>query len=137
MRITADANVLVRAAVADDPAQAAIAQDLLREAETIALALPALCEFVWVLRRGYGRAPDDIAGALRRLVDSARVSVDRPALEAGLTHLEAGGDFADGVIAWDGRRQGGEVFASFDREAVALVARNGGAVRLLSGPRRT
>jgi hypothetical protein len=41
--VTADANVLVRAAVLDDPAQAAVAQSLLRDAETVALALPALC----------------------------------------------------------------------------------------------
>ena len=50
---------------------------------------------------------------IRSLLDSATVQVDRPAVEAGLAVLEAGGNFADGVIAFDGRRLGGEVFVSF------------------------
>lgn len=51
MRITADTNVLVRAVVGDDPSLAEAAMAALRGAERIAVPLPALCEFVWVLRR--------------------------------------------------------------------------------------
>jgi hypothetical protein len=36
------------------------------------------------------------------LVHRKFVSMDRPAVEAGLAVLEAGGDFADGVIAHEG-----------------------------------
>ena len=46
--------------------------------------------------------------------------------------LEAGGDFADGVIAFDGRRLGGSVFTSFDRQAVELLAAMGAEAQLLS-----
>ncbi len=60
--------------------------------------------------------------------------VDRPAVEAGLVVLEAGGDFADGVIAFDGRRLGGWTFASFDRKAVELVAASGGDTHCLESP---
>jgi predicted nucleic-acid-binding protein len=137
VKLTADANVLVRVAVMDDPDQAAVAQSLLRDAETVALALPALCEFVWVLRRGYGRDAGAIAAALRRLIDVANVAVDRQAVLAGLGHLENGGDFADGIIAWEGRRAGGDVFATFDAKAAALVERNGGTARLLAAGRRS
>lgn len=42
MRITADTNVLVRAVVGDDLAQAQAAVAALRTAEQIAVALPAL-----------------------------------------------------------------------------------------------
>ena len=45
MRITADTNVLVRAAVRDDPRQARIAANTLARAELIAVPLPVLCEF--------------------------------------------------------------------------------------------
>ncbi len=31
--------------------------------------------------------------------------------------VDAGGDFADGVIAYEGRWLGGETFVSFDRKA--------------------
>ena len=132
MRITADTNVLVRAAVGDDPVQAAIAGDTLVRAELVAVPLSALCEFVWVLRRGYGRDADEIAAAIRALADSTNVCLDQPAVEAGLAMLQAGGDFADGVIAFEGRRFGGTVFASFDRSAVNLVAASGNQARLLS-----
>jgi predicted nucleic-acid-binding protein len=131
LRITADTNLLVRAAVLDDPPQAAIAAELLREAEMIVVTLPALCEFAWVLGRGYRWAGPDILGFITTLLSSPSVRVDRAAAEAGLATLGAGGDFADGVIAFDGRRLGGEVFASFDREAVALVAAQGGEVHLV------
>lgn len=131
MRVTADTNVLVRVAINDDPEQARQARDVLRNAETVVLTLPALCEFVWVVRRGYRKQAGEIAGALEQLLAVPETAVDRPAVEAGLAMLEAGGDFADGVIAFDGRRLGGEVFASFDRRAVEFVAAQGGDTRLL------
>ena len=46
--------------------------------------------------------------------------------------LAAGGDFADGVIAYEGNWLGGDAFASFDKQAVRLVEAQGGAARLLS-----
>jgi predicted nucleic-acid-binding protein len=130
VRITADTNVLLRAAVRDDPVQARIAADALARAEVVAVPLPVLCEFVWVLRR-YGRSAGEIAASIRDLADSATVRLDRPAVEAGLAMLEAGGDFADGVIAFDGRRLGGTIFATFDRQAVELLAATGAETRLL------
>jgi predicted nucleic-acid-binding protein len=60
------------------------------------------------------------------------VSVNRPAVEAGLAVLQAGGDFADGVIAHEGRWLGGETFVSFDRQAIALLSAQGHAAQLPS-----
>lgn len=131
MRLAVDTNVLVRAVVQDDPVQASIAAKVLTEAELIAVALPCLCEFVWVLRRVYGFQPADAATAIRALLATANVEVNRPAAEAGLAVLEAGGDFADGVIAHEGAWLGGETFVSFDRKAVSLLKARGQAARLL------
>lgn len=111
-----------------------MAEAALREADTIAITLPTLCEFAWVLTRGYKRTPGQVALAVRRLLDSAIVAVDRPAADAGLAILEAGGDFADGIIAFEGRRLGGEVFVTFDRQAASLIDGAGTTVRLLSKP---
>ena len=91
-----------------------------------------LCELVWVLSRGYRSNPDDIADALRGLLSATNVQVDRSAVDAGLTMLDAGGDFADGVIAYEGRRMGGDTFVSFDRKAVRLLEDCGQSVHLLS-----
>jgi predicted nucleic-acid-binding protein len=132
MKITADTNVLVRALTGDDARQSAAARKQLAAAELIALALPALCELSWVLTQGYKIRPAEVADAIRRLLDSANVAVDRAAAEAGLSLMDAGGDFADGVIAHEGGWLGADTFVSFDRKAVTLMAAQGKAARLLS-----
>ncbi len=131
MRVVVDTNVLVRAVVHDDPAQASVAAKVLTDAKLIAVALPCLCEFVWVLLRVYDFQPSDAASAIRALIAAANVEVNRPAVEVGLSVLEAGGDFADGVIAYEGNWLGGETFVSFDKKAVALVTAQGQSARLL------
>lgn len=131
MKVAVDTNVLVRAVVRDDAAQASVAAKVLADAELIAIALPCLCEFVWVLRRVYGLQAAEAASAIRALLDTANVEMDRPAVEAGLAMLDAGGDFADGVIAYEGNWLGAETFVSFDQKAVALLTAQGQAARLL------
>jgi len=131
MKLSVDTNVLVRAAMGDDPAQASIAVQVLSDAELIAVALPSLCEFVWVLLRVYGLQAGEVATAIRALIAAANVEVNRPAVEAGLLVLEAGGDFADGVIAYEGNWLGGETFVSFDKKAVAILSSQGQSARLL------
>jgi len=132
MKITADTNVLVRAMIGDDEQQSALAQAELAAAELVASALPSLCELVWVLSQGYKVASDEIADAVRRLTNAANVVVNRPAVEAGLALLDAGGDFADGVIAYEGRWLGGETFVSFDKKAVKRLTAQSKAARLLA-----
>ena len=131
MKVVVDTNVLVRAVVRDDVAQARVAAKVLMNAELIAVALPCLCEFVWVLRKVYGLQTEDIAAAIRALIAAANVQVNRPAVDAGLSVLEANGDFADGVIAYEGTWLGGETFVSFDKQAVALLTAHGQPARLL------
>lgn len=132
MKITVDTDVLVRGVVRDDEKQARAAEKALKGASVIAVALPILCEFVWVLRKVYGLMPADIAAAIRALLNTSNLVVNRPAAEAGLSMLDAGGDFADGVIAHEGRWLGGETFVSFDRKAVALLTEQGQAATLLN-----
>ena len=132
MRITADTNILIRAAVQDDPHQARQAAKILRGADLAAVAVPVLCEFVWVLRRGYKRSISDVSAAIRSLMKSSNVEMNRPAVEAGLKVLDAGGDFADGAIAFEGEWLGAEEFVSFDSKAVAVLQSQGGRARLLT-----
>jgi predicted nucleic-acid-binding protein len=131
VKITADTNVLVRAVVADDEKQARAAAKLLKGAELIALTLPSLCEFVWVLRRVYQVGQQDIVAALEALLNAENVVVNRPAADAGLSMLKAGGDFADGLIAHEGIWLGGDTFVSFDKRAVSLLSDQGMRAKLL------
>src|SRR5437899_2555413 len=116
MKVTADTNVLVRALTEDHAEQSKAAQIALSKAEIVALTMPALCELVWVLQ-GYKIQVSDIAGTIRGLLNGANVVVNRPAAEAGLALLDAGGDFADGVIAYEGSWLGADTFISFDKKA--------------------
>lgn len=45
--------------------------------------------------------------------------------------VEAGGDFADGIMAHEGNWLGGETFVSFDKQAVTLLKQQGQAAKLL------
>lgn len=132
MKITVDTNILVRAVVNDDKKQARAAAALLKNAEIIAISLPCLCEFVWVLRRVYGFRLEDVSAALDALLNAGNVVVNRPAVDAGLAILNAGGDLADGLIAYEGKWLGGETFYSFDKKAVSLLANQGHQAELLA-----
>jgi len=131
MKITADTNVLLRAAVEDDPHQARVAAKLLQVADLVAVPIPVLCELVWVLGRGYKKSGDEISGAIRRLMNSRNVVMNRQAVEAGLGLLDRGGDFADGAIAYEGEWLGAEEFVSFDTRAVSRLQSGGMKARLL------
>jgi predicted nucleic-acid-binding protein len=57
--------------------------------------------------------------------------MNRPAVEAGLSVLDAAGDFADGIIAYEGDWLSGEEFVSFDSKAVSVLQSRGSCARLL------
>ena len=129
MRVCPDTNVIVRAIVVpatrEDERQSGIAQRILRSADAVVLTFPAVCEVAWVLRSAYRVPGVDVASTLRRLIGAANVSCDRAVIEFGLSMTEAGGDFADGVIAEAGFLAGADRFVSFDLRAVRLVAATG------------
>jgi predicted nucleic-acid-binding protein len=116
----------------DQAAQSKAAQAALQEAEMVAISISAICELVWVLSQGYKISSVDIADTIRGLLNSANVVVNRPAAEAGLALLDAGGDFADGIIAYEGRWLGADTFVSLDKKAVKLMKAQGASAQLLS-----
>jgi len=131
MTVAVDTNILVRFVMNDDPAQAQAAFKLLTEADMIAVATPALCELVWVLRNVYRFKPAQLADAILAILNVKNLITNRAAAEFGLSLLEAGGDFADGVIAFEGKWLGGDTFVSFDRKAVSLLLASGQSAQLL------
>ena len=66
-----------------------------------------------MLRRRYKIVDADIAAQIQLMLDSDIIAMNRPATEAGLAVLRAGGDFADGVIAYESTALGADTFASF------------------------
>lgn len=132
LRIVADTNLLVRILTQDNPRQARLAEAAFEEATEVVITPTALCEVAWVLLSGYEASRSQVASAIRLLMNSANAVVDRPAVESGLAVLDEGGDFADGVIAFEGRRMGGDALVSFDKGAVEIMTRLGQSSRLLA-----
>ena len=118
MNVTLDTNVLVRLATQDDPAQAAAALRVLQKASLIAVPTVALGEMVWVLLRGYRCTSAQVAHAVNTLQQVRQVVCHASSVLAGLALLENGGDFANGVIAFEGSLLGGTEFVSFDQQAI-------------------
>lgn len=115
-----DTNVLVRAFVQDDPAQAARAQALLRR-HKIYVPITVMLELEWVLRSRYGFTRPVVAAALEKIA-----SLDNPVIgerEAVLTataNVARGWDFADALH--HALSAGCDGFATFDQ---ALIKRAG------------
>ena len=68
-----------------------------------------------MLKKAYRCGAQEIADALRDIAGSVNVSVDRPAVDAGLAALSAGADFADGVIRFEAERLQADRLYTFDR----------------------
>ncbi len=134
--ISVDTNILLRSAVRDDPAQASIADQILEAATRVIVPSITMCEFAWVLGRLYSFSAQQIAQAIELILEAPNLSTNVPAIEAGLLMLAAGGDFADGVIAFEGGQAGAETFVSFDKKAVRLARAQGFEARLASSFRQ-
>jgi predicted nucleic-acid-binding protein len=130
--ITPDTNVLVRALVRDEKAQARLAVKLLSGAGRIAISSACLCELGWVLRSVYSFSRSEIADAIHHLLEAENIVSNRAAAEVGLSLLRSGGDFSDGVLAYEGQSLGGELFVSFDNKAVSLLRKLGHKAEVLS-----
>ena len=132
MKIIADTNLLLRFFVGDDPAQYKLALESMEQAKAVVVPNVALCEFAWVLRTRYGTSRENIAAAIVQLRQTSNIVMDNAAVDAGLAVLATGADFADGVIAYEGRWLGGEAFVSFDKKAVTALEKQGHPAKVLA-----
>ncbi|WP_438752694.1 type II toxin-antitoxin system VapC family toxin [Pararhizobium sp. O133] len=131
MKVIVDTNVLIRMFTRDHPVESPRAEELLRSSEAV-ISNQTLCEMIWVLRRVYKFTAAELKQAVEYLLYVGPVVLDRGAVAHGLSFMKAGGDFADGIIAFEGRRLGGEVFATFDKRAAAILKKTDQAVLLLA-----
>ena len=121
MKIAVDTNVLVRYLTWDDEKQAIEAASAIEAADAIVVPTIVLCELVWVLKRAYRYAGQEIVDILRRLVAIRTVEVERPAAEAGIAMLADGGDFADGVVRHEADRAKCDRVVTFDQSFARLL----------------
>ena len=117
-----DTNVLLRMVLLDDEKQAAAARRLARGNERLFVTSIALCEFVWVLQRGYGLSRERIADTLEKLLQSDLiVAQDEDATREALAHYRGGrSDFADCLIGLLSQAAGCRDTVTFDRALKGL-----------------
>jgi predicted nucleic-acid-binding protein len=90
-------NVLVRALVRDDPAQAAKSEALLGNAQVF-VPVTVILELEWVLRSRYGFVPKRVAKALEMLAGLGNVMLhERDAVLTATQRVAQGWDFADAL----------------------------------------
>jgi predicted nucleic-acid-binding protein len=131
MKIIADTNVLMRAVLNDDAVQSRVSRHALSSADQVVISRHAFCEIVWLLRQRYKMPKGEIVKVILGYLDADNVLADTAAIQVGLNAMDAGADFADGVIDYEGRWLGGETFVSFDRAAVAALKSQGRKTLLL------
>jgi predicted nucleic-acid-binding protein len=129
-----DTNIVVRMILEDDKAQTAIARQALEVASMIVVPTVVFCELVWVLSRikdgnGIRRySYPVIATIIRRFLEFEKLVLADDEVAAGLQMIDAGGDFADGVVEYTGRnlaKNANTTFLTFDRNAVGALVKRG------------
>lgn len=95
--IAFDTNLLVRALVMDNPAQAAIARRLMAE-DTVFLSRTVLLETEWVLRSRYGKSRSDLLAFFSALLETENTVIESAeAIAHAVEWYAQGADFADAL----------------------------------------
>ena len=74
----------------------------------------------------------EIVKSVAWILGAGNVVTDTARLKRVWKLWNAGADFADGVIDYEGRWLGGDTFVSFDKKAVAAIAKQGAQTKLLA-----
>ena len=122
-----DTNVLVRLLVPDEPRQASIARNFIRERctpeEPGFVSNVVLAEMAWILTRGYGYSRQQIAGAIEMVLEAAQLQVESSTdvAEALAAYRAGPADFADCLIGCINRTADCTHTVTFDRRAAKMA----------------
>ncbi len=121
-----DTDVIVRYLTQDDPAQSRIATDILERRLSVEnpgfICVVTMVETVWVLERAYDLAPEEIAVALERMLqtDVLVIENEQEVFTAAVALKEKRGSFADALIVALDAKAGCKHTLTFDRVALRL-----------------
>jgi len=113
-----DTNIVLRFILNDDPAQAKIAEEVIRGG--IFVPTTVMLEAGWVLSARYGFDRERLADILAALLDMPTIKVaDEAGMRGAIEHLRRGADLADAIHLVSAG--GSDAFVTFDR-ALARMA---------------
>jgi len=116
--LVADTNVLLRALIDDPsaPQQCLIASEWLGRQTAVHIPQLVQAELVWAINASKAASRANLAVLLRALLGHPAIHLQHPdAYLAALDHVDAGGDFGDGIIAFETQRVQAHV-VTFDRK---------------------
>jgi predicted nucleic-acid-binding protein len=114
-----DTNVVVRFLTGDNPEQAKAARAAIAAGD-IFVPLTVWLESEWVLRSGYGFAPDQIADGFVGLAGLPMIEIDeRLVLSAAIDWMREGMDFADALHL--AKSQSCDAFLTFDKKLTKVA----------------
>ena len=120
--IIIDTNILVRYALKDDERQSLIAHHYINNAEyRCIIPIQVFCELDWVLRKKVKAQRSDVVSFFENLSHRSNVSLDKEPFDVGMYFLKNGGDFADGVIAYQTQVHDDAKWLTFDKTAQKIA----------------
>lgn len=121
-----DTNVLLRFLLADDPIQSPIARSYFVNREnTLIIDTVVLCEVVWVMKKRSKLKNQKIVQILQGLTIEPHIKLDKEKFNQGIKFLQDGGDFADGIIAYQTQNFSNAKWLTFDKDGKKLAKRIG------------
>ena len=115
--IIIDTNILARYVLNDDIKQSPIAQSHINNKQYhCIIPIQTFCELDWVLRKKVKIQRSEVIDCFEDLATRANISFNRDEFERGLYFLKNGGDFADGIIAYQAQHHDVSLL-TFDQKA--------------------
>ncbi len=121
MTYIVDTNVMLRYLLNDDSKQSPIAtQYLTNDKLTFFMSSQMLCEVIWFLRYSLKVQKSELVTMLEQIIATPNFICDN-GVDMGLKFLKEGGDFADGVIAYNVQKFDNTCLLSFDKKAQKIA----------------
>lgn len=117
-----DTNVLMRYLLKDDELQyQAVAPYFLSNTHILVIPIHVLCETVWLLTKSMKLKKELVLGIIISLIELENVLVDKTLVQAGIEFMKLGGDFADGIIAYETNKYDNAYLLTFDKKAQKIA----------------
>lgn len=117
-----DTNVLLRFILNDDAKQhAKVKKYFISNELFLYLPIMTVCETIWVIKDKMKIPRQSVIQILTALVEQDNILTATEAFDYGMKFLKSGGDFADGVIAYQVSQYENVSLLTFDKKAQSIA----------------
>ncbi|WP_230659187.1 PIN domain-containing protein [Psychrobacter sp. I-STPA10] len=117
-----DTNVLLRFILNDDAKQhAKVKKYFISNELFLYLPIMTVCETIWVIKDKMKIPRQSVIQILTALVEQDNILIATEAFDYGMNFLKSGGDFADGVIAYQAHCHDNATLLTFDKKSQKIA----------------